>query len=234
MIDISLPEGFEWCRKRKYNVQVELACYPITENQPLIEGFEEKVFNIDGTLKKYAIKSGFNILEQNNWSTSPYKPFIITGTVGEKWPVKPSNMSAYDIVLRSISINPITISTKDPSTQEFLVAVNIPEELNAKVIPSWAFKDDGTIDESQVMIANSKSSLVPHNGGDYIVAKHIPGEPEYMQLPEEQRNLVETSKKYEPRIINGSVMQTTYDHAPTKSEIIEKNKHTKKKIVSVK
>ena len=62
MIDISLPEGFEWCRKRKYNVQVELACYPITENQPLIDGFEEKAFNIDGILKKYAMVKCYKLV----------------------------------------------------------------------------------------------------------------------------------------------------------------------------
>lgn len=69
MIDISLPEGFEWCRKRKYNVQVELACYPITENQPLIEGFEEKVFNIDRILKKYAINDMNLISLPKKWGS---------------------------------------------------------------------------------------------------------------------------------------------------------------------
>lgn len=84
------------------------------------------------------------------------------------------------------------------------------------------FLDDGTFDESQVRVANSKNSLVSHNGGDYVVAKHIPGEPEYMQLPEDERNTREAAKLYSPRIINGSVMQTTYDHALTQEEIITK------------
>jgi len=192
------------------------------ENMQLPEGFEEKIFNIDGVETRYAVKSGFNVLEQNNWTTSPDKPFVLTGTVGERWPVKPSNMSAYDIDLATISIAPVTISTKDPSEQEFMVAVNIPEGMSARVVPSWAFRNDGTIDESQIMIANSESSLVSHNGGDYIVAKHFPGQPEYMQLSEEQRNSAEIAKLYDPRIINGSVMQTTYDHALTQSEIVEK------------
>lgn len=222
MVNVQLPEGFEWCRKTKYDVQAELACYPITEIQPLLDGFEEKIFNINGVETRYAVKSGFNVLEQNNWTTSPAKPFVLTGTVGERWPVKPSNMSAYDIDLATISIDPVTISTKDPSEQEFLVAVNIPEGMSARVVPSWAFGNDGTIDESQIMVANSDTSLVSHNGGDYIVAKHIPGQPEYMQLSEEQRNSVEAAKLYDPRIINGSVMQTTYDHALTQSEIVEK------------
>ena len=233
MEDIQLPYCFEWCRKTKYNVQAELACYPITNTQPLLEGFEEKSFDIDGVEAKYAIKSGFNVLEQNNWTTSPNKPFVLTGTVGERWPVKVSNMSAYDIDPTTISVIPVTISTKDPSAQEFMVAVNIPEGISAKVVPSWAFRENGTIDESQIMIANSEFSLVPHNGGDYIVAKHIPGKPEYLQLSEEQRNSIEAAKLYDPRIINGSVMQTTYDHALTQAEIVEKYQHTGlKKIVS--
>lgn len=226
MENMQLPIGFEWCRKSKYDVQAELACYPLTETQPLLDGFEEKSFNIDGTEKRYAVKSGFNVLEQNNWITSPTKPFVLTGTVGERWPVKISNMSAYDIDPTTISVIPVTISTKDPSAQEFMVAVNIPKETTAKVVPSWAFRDDGTIDESQIMIANSPSSLVSHNSGDYVIAKHIPGQPEYMQLPEEERNSVEAAKLYDPRIINGSIMQTTYDHAPTQSEIVEKYQHT--------
>lgn len=51
---------------------------------------------------------------------------------------------------------------------------------------------------------------------------HIPGLPEYMELPEEKRNTEASARLYSPRIVNGSVMQTTYDHALTQSEIIEK------------
>ena len=225
MENMQLPEGFEWCRKAKYDVQAELACYPITDSSPLREGFEEKIFNIDGIEKRYAVKSGFNVLEQNSWTTSPDKPFVLTGAVGERWPVRISNMSAYDVDPTTIGVDQITISTKDPSAQEFMVAVNIPEGLSVKVAPSWAFGNDGTIDESQILIANSESSLVSHDGGDYVVAKHISGQPEYMQLSEEQRNLVEVSKLYDPRIVNGSVMQTTYDRALTQAENEEKYQH---------
>lgn len=213
-----LPQGFEWCRKAKYEVQAELACYPLTEGNKLVEGFIEQ--EIDG--KKYAVKKGTNILEQNNWTTSPERPYVITGTVGERWPVKPSNMSAYDVNPEEIGIEPMTISTKDPSSQEFMVAFHIPEEYTAKILPSWAFSEDGKIDETQAMVANSKDSKVPHNGGDYVVAKHIPGQKEYWELPEEVRNTKEAAKLYSPRIINGSIMQTTYDHALTIEEIIAK------------
>ncbi len=72
------------------------------------------------------------------------------------------------------------------------------------------------------VLANSPTSAVSHNGGDYVAAKHIEGEPEYFELPEEQRNTKEAAKKYDPRIINGSVMQTTYDHAATIEEFLEK------------
>ena len=202
-----------------------MACYEITENSPLLEGFEERVFNINGVETKFAVKSGFNVLEQDNWTTSPDRPFILTGTVGEKWPVKSSNMSAYDVDPSTIGVKPVTISTKDPSVQEFLVAFYIPEGMTVRIVPRWAFSNDGTVDESQVRIANSESSLVSHNGGDYVVAKHIPGQPEYMELPEEQRNTKEAAKLYSPRIINGSVMKTTYDHALTQYEIVTKYQH---------
>lgn len=229
MENIELPVGFEWCRKAKYNVQVELACYQITDEYPLREGFEEKIFAVNGVETKFAVKSGFNVLEQDNWITNPERPFVITGTVGERWPVKPSNMSAYDVDLTTIGVEPITISTKDPSEQEFLVACYVPEEINVKIIPSWAFLENGTFDESQVRIANSESSMVSHNGGDYVVAKHIPGQLEYMQLSEEQRNTKEAAKLYSPRIVNGSVMQTTYDHALTQQEIIAKYQNSELK-----
>ena len=45
-----------------------------------------------------------------------------------------------------------------------------------------------------------------------------------MQLSAEERRTKEIAKIYQPRIINGSVMQTTYDHALTQEEIIEKYK----------
>lgn len=216
---IELPEGYEWCRKAKYDVQAELGCYPITDEMPLLEGFEEKVFDINGVATKYAVKSGFNVLEQNNWMTNPDRPYILTGTVGERWPVKPSNIISYEVNPEDIGLDPITISTKDPSTGEFLVALYIPEGVNIRVASGWAFSDDGTLDESQVMVSNLESSLVSHNGGDYVIAKHITGQPEYMQLPEEKRNTREIAKLYSPRIINGSVMQMTYDHALTQDEI---------------
>ncbi len=132
----NLPEGFEWCRKAKYEVQAELACYQITETQPLLDGFEEKSFEVNGAKTEYAVKTGFNVLEQNHWTTSPDRPFVLTGTVGERWPVKPSNMTAYDVDMTSIGIQPATISTKDPSEQEFLVAVHIPMGQSIEVVPS--------------------------------------------------------------------------------------------------
>ena len=224
-----LPAGYEWCRKGLYEVQIELACYPITEGTPLATGFVEE--EIDGV--KYAVKEGVNILEKNNWKTRPERPFVITGTVGERWPVKLSNLEAYDVNIDDIGIEPITVSTKDPSDQEFMVAVHIPEGVEAKIVPKWAYnkdkegKYDGTIDGSQVMYANQEDTIVSHNGGDYVVAKHIDGKPEYWELPEEIRNTPEMAALYDPRIINGSIMETTYDHAPTKEEISSKHQQTK-------
>ena len=222
MEDNNLKNEFEWCRKGLYNVQIELGCYELKDGMQLKEGFEEKEFEKDGVLTKYAVKSGFNVLEQNHWTASPNKPFIITGTVGERWPVKLSNLNAYDVDPIHIGIEPITVSTKDPSQQEFMIAYKIQEGNSAIVVPSWAFANDGSIDNTQIMQANSKDSLVPHNGGDYIVAKHIEGQPEYFELPEQIRNSVDAAKLYDPRIVNGSIMATTYDTAITKEEITSK------------
>ena len=214
----------EWCRKAKYKVQIELGCYKIDEEHPLLPGFIEQEFERDGEMVKYAIKKGENILEQNTWSTNPDRPYIITGTVGERWPVKPSNLSAYEVEVEDIGVEPITISTKDPDDQEFLVACHIPLGHNIKVISKWAYRSDGTIDETQVLTSNVEPSPVDHQDGDYIVAKYIPGIPQYAELPEEARNTKEAATLYSPRIINGSVMQTTYDHAKSQEEIKSKYK----------
>lgn len=218
MEEIRLPEGYEWCRKAKYSVQIELGCYRIDEEHPLLEGFIEK--EIDGV--RYAVKRGVNTLEKNSWETSPGRPYIITGTVYERWPVKPSNLSAYEVNEEDIGIEPITISTKDPSDQEFLVAKFIPVSQTVKVVTKWAFREDGSIDESQVLVTNAIDSAISHGDGDYVVAKHIDGMPEYMDLPEDVRNTKETATLYSPRIINGIVMKTTYDHATTKEGITSK------------
>ena len=212
----------EWCRKAKYEVQIELGCYKIDETHPLLPGFEPVKFEVDGEKAVYAIKYGTNDLEQNNWSTNPARPYIITGTVGERWPVKPSNLSAYEVNPEDIIVSPLTISTKDPSDQEFMVCTRIPSEYSVRVTTKWAYRDDGTIDESQILTANSEDSKIRHADGDYLVAKHIEGKPEYIELPEEVRNTKEAAALYSPRIINGSVMATTYDHAKTQSEIIDK------------
>ena len=75
-------------------------------------------------------------------------------------------------------------------------------------------------------------SEVSHLGGDFIVAKHIPGHPEYWQLPEKIRNTKEIAKMYDPRIVNGSIMATTYDIVRTQEEIITKysNRYEKKRL----
>ena len=205
----------EVCRKAKYSVKIELGCYKIDEAHPLLPGFEEETFE-DGV---YAVKSGVNSLEKNSWRTNPNRPYIITGTVGERWPVKPTDLANYEVNPAEITVEPKEISTKDPSDQPFMTATFIPMGTQIKVITKWAFRDDGTIDETQVATSNLESSAVSHAEGDYVVAKHIDGEPEYMDLPEEVRNTKEAATKYSPRIINGSIMKTTYDHASTKEEI---------------
>ena len=222
-----LIPDFEWCRKGKYNVQIELGCYKIDEEHPLQEGFIEEEF--DGV--KYAIKKGFNILEQNNWETSPNRPYVITGTANERWSVKESNLSAYDVNIEDIGIEPVTVSTKDSKDQEFLVSCKIPSDIVLKVIPKWAYRADGTIDETQVMVANSATSKLPHESGDFVVAKHIDGEPEYMELSEDNRNTKEAASKYDPRVINCTIMERTYDHASTQDEI--KNKYKSKKVLKL-
>ena len=105
----------------------------------------------------------------------------------------------------------------------------LPEKEAFRVIPSWAFSDDCSIAASQIMMANSEDSEVSHDGGDFVVAKHIPGRKEYMELSEEERNTKEAAELYDPRIVNGSIMKTTYDHASTKEEIIVKYQADDKK-----
>ena len=229
----TIISNFEWCRKSKYNVQIELACYKIDENHPLLPGFFEKEFERDGKIVKYAVKTGTNELEKNTWTTNPDRPYVITGTAGERWPVKPSNLTAYEVNPEDITTVPLTVSTKDPSDQEFLVATNIPLDQQIKVISKWAYRDDGTIDETQVLTSNTEDSIISHANGDYIVAKHIDGKPEYMELTEELRNTKEAATLYSPRIINGSIMETTYDHAKTKEEIIDKYKKVKSLVKSL-
>ena len=222
-MDERLPENFLWCRKGIYKVQIELGCYLITPNHSLLDGFEEKIVVGDDNIeRKIAVKSGTNILERNQWTTSLRKPFIITGTVGERWIVGYNDLKAYDVNPSVIGVNPIYVSTVNPSQQEFLVAYHIPKDDSLRIIPDWAFLEDRSVDDSQIMIANSPNSLVSHEEGDYVVAKFIPGELQYMELSEEERNTLETAKLYQPRIVNGSIMKRTYDTAKTQDEIWKK------------
>lgn len=210
--------NYEWCRKGLYEVDIELGCYKIDQEHPLLDGFVEAVF--DGEF--YGVKAGENSLEKNRWMTEPSRPYIITGTVGERWPVKERNLQAYDVDKDKITTIPQKVSTKDPSDQEFMIACRIPVDKQIVVIPSCAYREDGTIDAIQVMTSNLPDSNVPHDNGDYVIAKHIDGKPEYMDLPEEVRNTKEIAELYDPRIVNGRVMERTYDHAKTKEEIIAK------------
>ena len=49
-----------------------------------------------------------------------------------------------------------------------------------------------------------------------------------MELPDDIRNTKEAAELYDPRIVNGSIMQSTYDYAKTKDEI--RKKYSKKLI----
>lgn len=215
-------KGYEVCRKAKYSVQIELGCYKLEDGEEPKEGFTILEREEDGKVVRYAVKKGQNVLEKNNWTTSPERPYIITGTVGERWPVKPSNLSAYEVNPEDITIEPTEVFTKDPDDQEFLVCKKVDISKTEVVFPTWCFKEDGTIDDAQVLVANDKGSSVSHEDGDYIVAKHIEGAPEYMDLPLEVRATKNAAKIYSPRIVNGSVMKKTYDRAKTKEEIISK------------
>ena len=209
---------FEWCRKKKYDVTIELGCYLITEDMPLLDGFLRKEFNGNN----YAIKRGFNILEQYEWYTSPDVPYIVTGTVGERWIISDDELKTYDVDPSSIGVNPIRVSTVNPDNQEFLRAYKIDESIkNITVAPFSAFSNEG-INPKQVYVANSEMSKAPHNGGDYVITKYVPGQPDYMEYPADQRNSRYAAKLYEPRIVNGSIMEETYDHAENHEDIINK------------
>ncbi len=214
---------YEWCRKGKYEVQVQLGCYKVDENHPMLPGFMPLMIAENGGISKYAVKVGTNILEGNAWVTSPTYPFIITGTVGEMWPVR--NLESYE-VNEEIGIEPSTISTKDPSMQEFLVATRIPLGLHVKVATRSSFDSNGVLDESKLLTTNLEDSNATHHAeGDFVIAKHIEGEPEYISLPEEVRNTKEIAEKYRPRVISGEVFEKTYDHAKTREEILAKYKN---------
>ena len=42
MNNIELSDGYYWCRKGIYQVQIELGCYELTEKSTLLEKFQEK------------------------------------------------------------------------------------------------------------------------------------------------------------------------------------------------
>ena len=54
-----LPNGFLWCRKAKYSVFIELACYEIDDKHPLLPGFIEKEFVEGGILVR---RKGLSII----------------------------------------------------------------------------------------------------------------------------------------------------------------------------
>ena len=217
----NLPRGLFWCRKAKYRVHIARGCYKIDAEHPLMPGFKKKEFLVDGKTEKYAVKYGFNFLEQQDWETNPEKEFLVTGTVGEQWTVSREQLSAYDVNPDDIGIYQKEVWTKDPFNQEFLVTYQIPEGREETVVPNSAYRADGTIDETMVMHANSPNAKVAHNGGDFVIAKHIEGCPEYAQIPFEQRTM-QVAQTYHPRVVNGSVMSMTYDVAETQDKIIAK------------
>lgn len=209
-------DGLEYCRKSRYFVDIE---------RPLL-----------GT-------KGKNILEGNKWQTTAQTPYVVTGTLGEKWVVNEENLKEYKINKDEIRIagEAIHTRTKNPEEQSFMVAKQIPvNNKDFTVMPAYGFDDYGFEKKDAVLKANDPKSKVDHLQGDWCVAKDINdidldklGDKarlfrdsngkllQYMELPEEVRNSRAAAMAYDPVIVNGSVMENTYDHAKTKDEILD-------------
>lgn len=205
MEEKELPDHMIYCRKFQYKVKIE---------KPPI-----------GT-------KGFNVLERNEWTTSIDKPFVVTGTQGEKWPISYEDLEAYEIDERDIPKDGTSVETLTKSSKEQPIKVCkiIPKNVkNFTVVPSWAYGEYG-LDEKQILHANDPKSKVKHGEGDWCVAKdadmidlkELGSEAEkfldkdgkllqYMQLPKELRDTKEAALIYDPCIINGKVMLSTYN-----------------------
>lgn len=200
-----------------YQVGINLGCFPVPENTTYVPGYAVKRFTVDGKDGKYAVQCGFNVLERESWEADPSHPYVITGTVGETW--VSGNIAKYAIAPAQVDVSMQMVSTKDPSSQAFLSAVQIPVGTSMRVAVSSSFDASGNLSEDKMLRANDPDSEVSHAEGDYLVFKDVEGKPSYLELSEADRNSLEVAREYSPRIVNGTVMARTYDVASTREEI---------------
>lgn len=222
-----LPFGMLWCREARYSVFVQRGCYQSShrgdELMLHLDGFYTKEFLVNGKPEKYEVQRGFNILTNEHWETCPEKPFILTGTVGQRWIVSKEELEEkYDIRAEQVWIEPRKIQVKPPTGKPFYVALRIPDNKEFFIYPKSVFDAPCGFDSDKAVFGNMENSLVPHDDGDYLIARHIDGKPEYAENYQKNNTSEEAAKLYDPQIINARVFKSTFDFSRSKEEIINK------------
>ena len=140
----------------------------------------------------------FNWLEDTCYQASEAKPFVLIGTRGEEWVVKPSVLQqtyrlldGTPIDIGAIGEEPIGISTFDSedATHYFAVRVDMPQQFEQA---AW-----GDILHGNKPV-NSKGDAVEHEEGDYLICSATRGDDGWKPNVDDRW------------IVNGAVFKDTY------------------------
>jgi hypothetical protein len=129
-------ESWKVYYRNSYDVKIEKA-------------FSDKIYNVPG-------RAGviYNFLED---SYEPVKgaDYVVTGILGEMWPITKESLCGYDIKANEITDNPITVKTMKRETPYF--AIRIPKECKFSVVLEQMGELKGNRD------------MIEHGKGDYIL-----------------------------------------------------------------
>lgn len=135
---IAQQENWFACQRKKYAVSIQKAV-------------RDKEYNVPG-------RPGYlyNCLEDSVESLES-ADYIVTGLLGEMWPITEKNLASYDVEGITLSEEPKQVFTKAATMIHY--ALQIPVEVPFAVEVSWCGKLNG----------NARAEEIPHGTGDYLV-----------------------------------------------------------------
>lgn len=117
------------------------------------KAFSDKIYNVLG-------RAGivYNFLE-DSYESVKGADYVVTGILGEMWPITKESLCGYDIRADEITDKPITVKTKKRDTQYF--AIRVPKECKFIVV----LEQMGELKGNQ--------NMIEHGDGDYILCTSL-------------------------------------------------------------
>ena len=213
-VDIDNPSSYKNCAKKQYEIYV---CMP-PKNTIVINKLEQADVVKQLGNKTYFTRDDIDKIQKTNppllsllqslvsqgraYAVTDATPFVLCGTVGEMWTIKPDKLASTYMFLQNgqpLQINQQTLNQRMKNdVLDWTVVRTSPQatagQNMACFVPS---SQKGQIQTSWGSVLNLNGAGVSHGKGDFVVCE---------KLPNGQPNL---SNRW---VVNGEIFATTYNN----------------------